>query len=342
LKTGLVVNRIIMEERKPTVILVTGAAGNIGYHVVFAIARGSMLGRNRPIELRLLEITPCMGSLGGVVMELEDCALPLVTKIVATDDYETAFTGIDIALLIGSRPRGAGMERSDLIKANARIFQGQGEALDKFAKKTVKVLVVGNPANTNALIASHFAPSIPKTSFTCLTRLDQNRAKFQIANKLGVPVSTVKKVAIWGNHSSTQVPDCNQVAIIGDDGKETIPMFDTHWIDSEFIPTVQKRGAAIIAARKLSSAASAANAILLHVRDWVLGTPHGDWSSMGLITDGKIYNIPEGIVFSFPCICKNGIATPVSGITLSEKTTARINTTVGELQHEKSIVSSDW
>merc|ERR1712080_490509 len=234
-----------------------------------------------------------------------------------------------------------GMERNDLLLANAKIFEGQGAALDKFAKKSVKVLVVGNPANTNCLIASHFAPSLPKTSFSCLTRLDQNRAKFQVANKVDRAVSTVKKVAVWGNHSSTQVPDCNQT-VVDENGKEIPTRFDVQWVEDEFIPTVQKRGAAIIAARGLSSAASAANAILHHVRDWVLGTPEGDWSSMGLITDGKTYNIPEGIVFSFPCVCKGGVATPVSGIKFNKKIAARIVETIAELQDEKALVSGDW
>jgi len=325
-------------KQEPTVVLITGAAGNIGYHVIFSICRGSMLGKDRPLELRLLEITPCMSSLQGVVMEIEDCAFPLVTKVVATDDYETAFTGIDIALLIGSRPRSAGMERGDLIKANAKIFEGQGAALDKYSKKSVKVLVVGNPANTNALIASHYAPSIPKSSFTALTRLDQNRAKYQLAHKLGLPVSTIRKVAIWGNHSSTQVPDNRHVVYIDGSGKECTPILDEKWVENEFIPCVQKRGAAIIAARKLSSAASAANAIMNHVKDWVLGTPEGDWSSMGILTNGKFYNIPEGLVFSLPCVCKNGAITPVSKLSFDSKTLARIKVTTDELLKEKSLV----
>jgi len=325
------------KSQKPVVVLITGAAGNIGYHVTFAIARGSMLGKNQPLELRLLEIPPCMTSLNGVVMELEDCAFKLVTKIVATSDYEEAFKGIDIALLVGSRPRGPGMKRGDLIQANAKIFEGQGKALDKWAKKSVKVLVVGNPANTNALITSHNAPSLPKTAFTCLTRLDQNRAKYQLSAKLKEPISAVKKVAIWGNHSSTQVPDCSHSVVIRG-GKETSPDLDEKWVDETFIPTVQTRGKAIIAARKLSSAASAANAIIMHVKDWVLGTPKGDWSSMGIMTDGKTYGIPAGLMFSFPCICKNGVVTPVLGLSISKKTKARIVKTTEELQHEKSLV----
>lgn len=327
-------------QKEPLVVLVTGAAGNIGYHVIFSICRGSMLGKDQPIELRLLEITPCMGSLGGVVMEIEDCAFSLVTKVVATDDYETAFTGIDIALLIGSRPRGKGMLRADLIKANAKIFEGQGAALDKYAKKSVKVLVVGNPANTNALIASHYAPSIPKTQFTALTRLDQNRATFQIANKLDQPVSSIKKVAIWGNHSKTQFPDCSNVVVADEKGKETKPTWDEKWVEEEFIPTVQQRGKAIIDARGLSSAASAANAIMMHVKDWVLGTPDGTWSSMGIMSDGKTYDIPAGLIFSFPCICSKGVITPVTGLTISKNAAARIKTTTEELVSEKKVVIS--
>lgn len=296
-----------------------------------------MLGKDHPIELRLLEITPCLGALKGVAMEIEDCAFKNVMKVVATDDYETAFTGIDIALLIGSRPRGPGMLRGDLIKANAKIFEGQGKALDKFAKKSVKVLVVGNPANTNALITSHYAPSLPKTAFTCLTRLDQNRAKFQLARKLDQPISAIKKVAIWGNHSKSQFPDSNHVVVV-DGGKESSPELDQKWVEEEFIPTVQKRGAAIIAARKLSSAASAANAIMMHVKDWVLGTPKGDWSSMGILTDGKAYGIPEGLVFSFPCVCQNGSFAPVTGLSISKSSAARIKTTLEELQQEKAII----
>jgi len=326
-----------MEKKEPIVVLVTGAAGNIGYHVVFAIARGSMLGKDQPIELRLLEITPCLGSLKGVVMEIEDCAFKLVTKVVATDDYETAFKGIDIALLIGSRPRGKGMVRADLIKINAPIFKGQGIALEQYAKKSVKVLVVGNPANTNALIASHHAPSIPKSQFTSMTRLDQNRAKYQLAHKLNQPITAIKKVAIWGNHSKSQFPDSSNVVVVTQ-GNETTPTLDANWVEEKFIPTVQQRGAAIIAARKLSSAASAANAILMHVKDWVLGTPEGDWSSMGIMTDGKTYDIPEGLIFSFPCICRGGVITPVQGLTINEKAAARIKITLEELQSEKSVV----
>jgi len=238
-------------------------------------------------------------------------------------------------LLVGSRPRGPGMLRSDLIAANAPIFKGQGEALNKYAKKSVKVLVVGNPANTNALITSNFAPSLPKTAFTALTRLDQNRAKFQLAKKLGKPVSSIKKVAIWGNHSSTQYPDCNHAV---DGGNKCV--FDVKWVEEEFIPTIQQRGKAVIAARKKSSAASAANAIIEHVRDWILGTPEGDWSSMGIMSDGKTYNIPEGLIFSFPCICKNGVFHPVEGLSLSKSAAARFKTTLEELQKEKSQVIS--
>merc|ERR1712038_1726614 len=238
---------------------------------------------------------------------------------------------------VGSRPRGPGMLRKDLLKANASIFKGQGAALDKYAKKSVKVLVVGNPANTNALIACHNAPSLPKTAFTALTRLDQNRAKTQLAKKLRKKVSTIKKVAIWGNHSSTQYPDCNHV-VIDDGGKKGTANFDAKWVEEEFIPTVQQRGKAVIAARKKSSAASAANAIVEHVRDWVLGTPEGDWSSMGIMSDGKTYNIPAGLIFSYPCICKNGVINPVVGISMTKKSAERIKTTVEELQSEKSVV----
>lgn len=257
----------------------------------------------------------------------------------ATDDYKTAFDGIDIALLIGSRPRGPGMLRADLLKANSKIFEGQGKALQKWAKESVKVLVVGNPANTNALICASNAPRIPKTSFTCLTRLDQNRAKHQLAKQLDVPVYAIRKVAIWGNHSKTQYPDCTHVEVEDGNGDFSTPDLDEKWIAEEFIPTVQQRGAAIIAARKLSSAASAANAILNHVHDWVLGTPEGDWSSMGILSDGTMYDIPEGLVCSLPCICRDGEIHPVQGLTLDKTSKERIAITVKELQQEKATVS---
>jgi len=337
-KVRIVSIRELIQKRKTIVVLVSGAAGDIGYQLIFAIARGDMLGEDVAIELRLLEITSSMNALNGVQMEIEDCAFPLVKKVVATDNYRIAFKGIDLALLVGSVLLAPDMKRNDFLEVNAKFFQGQGEALDKYAKKGVKVLVAGDPSNANTLIVSHHAPSLPKTAFTCLTRLDQNRAKFQLAKHLRVRMSLIKKVAIWGNHSATLYPDSNHLVVINDEEEETIPDLDKKWVNYEFIPNVQRRDKKLITARKKSSAASVANAILEHIHDWLLGTPEGDWSNMGIISDGLLYNIPEGIVFSFPCICMDGAYFPVGELSINEDSTARLMTTLEELQHEKSFL----
>lgn len=324
-------------EKAPVTVLISGAAGQICYSLIFMIAQGSMLGSDQPINLRLLDIPPCIEALHAVVMEIYDGAFPLLRSIVPTTDYKEAFTGIDVALLVGARPRGPGMERKDLLKANASIFEGQGKAINDYAKKTVKVLVVGNPANTNALIAMHHAPSIPKSAWSALTRLDQHRAVYQVAAKAGVPVSDVKRVIIWGNHSSTQYPDVNHATIGNTSVRKAIK--DDKWLDEEFVTTVQNRGAAVIKARKSSSAASAANAVVCHVRDWILGTPEGTYSSMAVVSDGS-YNVPEGLIFSFPCICKDGKYEIVKGLKISEAAGARLNATAAELLEEKEAAFS--
>ncbi|EMP32931.1 Malate dehydrogenase, cytoplasmic [Chelonia mydas] len=292
---------------EPIRVLVTGAAGQIAYSLLYSIAKGDVFGKEQPLVLILLDITPMMTVLDGVMMELQDCALPLLREVIATDKEEVAFKDLDIAVLVGAMPRREGMERKDLLKANVKIFKSQGAALDKYAKKTVKVVVVGNPANTNCLTASKSAPSIPKENFSCLTRLDQNRAKAQIALKLGVTASDVKNVIIWGNHSSTQYPDVNH-AKVKVQGKEVgvyEAVKDDSWLKGDFIMTVQQRGAAVIKARKLSSAMSAAKAICDHVRDMWFGTPEGEFVSMGVISDGNSYGIPEDLLYSFPVVIKS-------------------------------------
>lgn len=287
---------------EPLRVLVTGSAGQIAYSLLFSIANGDVFGKSQPIALHLLDIPVMMTALGGVKLELEDCSLPLLTEVVATDQEAVAFKDIDVAVLVGSMPRKEGMERADLLKANGRIFKSQGMALDKYAKKTCKILVVGNPANTNCFVASKYAPSIPKENFSALTRLDHNRAKGQVALKLGVCSDNVRNVTIWGNHSSTQFPDIRETKVTLNNGSTVNALKeinDDHWMKNEFIPCVQKRGAAVIAARKLSSAMSAAKAICDHLRSWFCGTAENDWVSMAVFSDGS-YGIDSNLVFSFP------------------------------------------
>lgn len=322
----------------PLRVLVTGAAGQIGYSLLYSVANGDVFGKDQPIVLHLLDITPALGALGGVKLELEDCSLPLLRDVVCTDQEAVAFKDIDIAILVGAMPRKEGMERKDLLAANVRIFKSQGAALDTYAKKTVKVLVVGNPANTNCYIASKYAPSIPAENFSCLTRLDHNRAKAQVALKTGVTAEKVKKVTIWGNHSSTQFPDLVHAAVTLNNG-ETKPAYDAiqdeNWIKNTFIPIVQKRGAAIIAARKLSSAMSAAKAICDHLRDWWFGTPDDDWVSMGVVSDGS-YGIEKGLLYSFPVKCQNKTWTIVQGLSINDWARDLMNKTAQELLEEKA------
>jgi malate dehydrogenase len=319
----------------PVRVAVTGAAGQIGYSLLFRIASGSMLGPDTPVILQLLEITPALKALEGVKMELDDCAFPLLADIVATDDANVAFGDVDVALLVGAMPRKAGMERADLLTANGGIFKPQGKALSDSAKKDVKILVVGNPANTNAYIAQQNAPGLDPGRFTAMTRLDHNRAVSQIAQKLGAPVSAVKKMTIWGNHSTTQYPDLFHAEVDGKNAYEAVG--DHAWVDGTFIPTVAKRGAAIIEARGASSAASAANAAVDHVRSWVLGTPEGDWVSMAIPSDGS-YGVPEGLISSFPCTCKDGKYSIVQGLEIDDYSRGKIDATAGELAEERDAV----
>ncbi|HEX2857684.1 MAG TPA: malate dehydrogenase [Propionibacteriaceae bacterium] len=321
--------------QSPVKIAVTGAAGQICYNLLFRIGSGSLLG-DTPIELRLLEITPALKALEGVVMELDDCAFPNLVKIEIGDDPEKVFEGVNAAMLVGAMPRKAGMERSDLLSANGAIFTAQGRALNKVAADDVKVLVTGNPANTNALIAMSNAPDIPREQFNALTRLDHNRAKAQLAQKLGKPVGSVTHMTIWGNHSSTQYPDLFNALVDGQNAAQAIG--DDAWIENDFIPTVAKRGAAIIAARGLSSAASAANATVEHMRDWMLGTPEGDWVSMSVPSDGS-YGVPEGIISSFPCTVADGKYSIVQGLEINDFSRSRIDASVAELQDEKAAVT---
>jgi malate dehydrogenase len=316
-------------------VAVTGAAGNIGYSVLFRIASGAVLGPDVPVELSLLEITPALGALEGVAMELDDCAFPLLTGIRRSDDAEAAFDGANIVFLVGSRPRTKGMERGDLLEANGAIFTVQGKALDKGAASDVKVLVVGNPANTNALIAQGNAPGIPAERFTAMTRLDHNRAKAQLAAKLGVTVNDITKMTIWGNHSATQYPDLFHAQVNGTSAAEAVG--DQAWLESDFIPTVQKRGAAIIEARGASSAASAASAAIDHMHDWVQGTPDGDWVSVALPSDGS-YGVPEGLISSFPCTVEDGQWKIVQGLDLDDFSRGRIDASVAELAEERDTV----
>ncbi|ARB46009.1 malate dehydrogenase [Alloalcanivorax xenomutans] len=321
--------------KAPVRVAVTGAAGQISYSLLFRIASGDMLGKDQPVILQLLEITPALEALKGVVMELEDCAFPLVAGIVQTDDANVAFKDADYALLVGARPRGPGMERKDLLEANAAIFSAQGKAINDNASKGIKVLVVGNPANTNALIAQRNAPDIDPRQFTAMTRLDHNRAMAQLANKLGKTVNDVKKMTIWGNHSSTQYPDLHHCEV---DGKVAIDQIEQDWYEADYIPTVQQRGAAIIKARGASSAASAANAAIDHMRSWALGTDEGDWVSMGIYSDGS-YGIQEGLIYSFPCTCKDGDWSIVQGLENNEFSKAKMQATEQELAEERDAVS---
>jgi malate dehydrogenase len=319
---------------RPVRVAVTGAAGQIGYSLLFRIASGDMLGKDQPVILQLLEITPALNALKGVVMELDDCAFPLLHGVVTSDEPKVAFRDIDIALLVGARPRSKGMERKDLLEANAQIFTGQGRALDEVASRDVRVLVVGNPANTNALIAMKSAKSLKPGQFTAMMRLDHNRAMTQIAQKIGKPVSGITKTVVWGNHSATQYPDLFQAEC---EGKKVWPMInDQAWLEGNFIPTVQKRGAAIIEARGLSSAASAANAAIDHMRDWVLGS-QGRWVSMGIPADGS-YGIGEGVLYGYPCVCENGTYRIVPGIEVSDFARPRMQATLQELQEERDGV----
>ena len=319
----------------PVKVAVTGAAGQIGYSLLFRIASGAMLGPDTPVILQLLEITPALKALEGVKMELDDCAFPLLADVVGTDDADVAFGDADVALLVGAMPRKAGMERADLLSANGGIFKPQGEALARSAKRDVKVLVVGNPANTNALIAQQNAKSLDPGRFTAMTRLDHNRAVTQIAQKLNQPVSAVKKMTIWGNHSASQYPDLFHCEV---DGKNAYQAVNDHaWVDGTFIPTVAKRGAAIIDARGLSSAASAANAAIDHIRSWHLGTAPGDWVSMAVPSDGS-YGVPEGLISSFPCTCADGKYSIVQGLDIDDYSRGKIDASTGELAEERQAV----
>src|SRR5476649_2486704 len=323
--------------KKPVRVAVTGAAGQIGYSLLFRIASGAMLGSEQPVILQLLEIPDekAQKALKGVMMELDDCAFPLLQSMVAASDPKVAFKDVDIALLVGARPRGPGMERKDLLEANGKIFGPQGKALSDVASRDVKVLVVGNPANTNCLIAMKNAPKLKPTQFTSMMRLDHNRALSQISQKIGKPVASLKKMSVWGNHSATQYPDLFQAEA---DGKKVWPLInDQAWLETNFIPTVQKRGAAIIAARGLSSAASAASAAIDHMRDWAIGTPEGDWISMGIPSDGS-YGIAEGVIFGHPVTCKNGEFQIVKGIDISDFGRTRMNATLKELHEERDGV----
>ena len=323
--------------KRPVRVAVTGAAGQIGYSLLFRIASGEMLGKDQPVILQMLEIPDekAQKALGGVMMELDDCAFPLLAGMLPASDPKVAFKDADYALLVGARPRGPGMERKDLLEANGKIFGPQGKALSEVASRDIKVLVVGNPANTNCLIAMKNAPDLKPTQFTAMMRLDHNRALSQVAQKLGKPVSSVKKMTVWGNHSATQYPDIFQTEI---DGKKVWPQInDQEWLEKNFIPVCQQRGAAIITARGLSSAASAANAAIEHMRNWTFGTGEGDWVSMGIPADGS-YGVAEGIMFGYPCTCKDGKYQIVKGIDLSDFSSTRIKASLKELHEERDSI----
>jgi malate dehydrogenase len=320
--------------KQPLNVAITGAAGQIGYALAFRVASGAMLGADQPVNLHLLEITPALPTLQGVLMELNDCAFPTLNKVVATDDARVAFKDCHAALLVGARPRGPGMERKDLLLANAQIFSAQGKALNDVAARDVRVLVVGNPANTNALIAMKNAPSLKPQSFTAMTRLDHNRALSQLAEKTGSHVNDIQKMIIWGNHSATQYPDINHCLVKGQPARSLV---DGEWIEKTFIPTVQQRGAAIIKARGASSAASAGSAAIDHVRDWFRGSSHGDWVSMGIPSDGS-YGIPEGVIYSYPVICRGGHYEIVQGLAIDEFSRRRMDATHAELLEERDGV----
>ncbi|MBN8715332.1 MAG: malate dehydrogenase [Xanthomonadales bacterium] len=320
--------------KTPVRVAITGAAGQIGYALLFRIAAGDMLGADQPVILHLLEITPALPALQGVVMELNDCAFPTLAGVVATDDANVAFKDVDYALLVGARPRGPGMERKDLLQANGGIFGPQGQALNAHAKRSVKVLVVGNPANTNALIAQQNAPDLDPACFTAMVRLDHNRAKSQLAEKTGKHNTDVRRMIIWGNHSATQYPDVSQATI---EGKPVLDLVGQEWYESEFIPTVQQRGAAVIKARGASSAASAASAAIDHMRTWTLGTAEGDWVSMAVPSDGS-YGIAPGLICGYPVTCRDGKYEIVQGLAISAFSRARMDASVQELRDERASV----
>ncbi len=322
---------------QPVKVAVTGAAGQIGYSLLFRIASGAMLGPDTPIQLHLLEITPALKALDGVVMELDDCAFPLLTDVITGDNAATVFDGVSLALLVGARPRTKGMERGDLLEANGAIFTVQGKALAENAADDLRVLVPGNPANTNALIAATNAQGVPAERFTAMMRLDHNRAKGQLAKKAGVAVTDITRMTVWGNHSATQYPDITHAQINGRAATEVVA--DQNWLETDFIRTVQKRGAAIIEARGASSAASAASAAVDHVHDWILGTPDGDWVSMAVPSDGS-YGVPEGIIASFPCTTSGGEWQIVQGLEVDDFSRARIDASVAELVEERDAVKA--
>lgn len=321
--------------KAPVRVTVTGAAGQISYSLLIRIASGQMLGPDQPVILQMLEITPALDALKGVAMELEDCAFPLLAGMVQTDDANVAFKDADYALLVGARPRGPGMERKDLLEANAAIFSAQGKAINDHASRDIKVLVVGNPANTNALITQRNAPDIDPRNFTAMMRLDHNRSLSQLASKTGKHSSDVKNIVVWGNHSATQYPDIHQATV---DGTSAMDLIDMDWYENDFIPTVQQRGAAIINARGLSSAASAANAAVDHMRDWALGSAEGDIVSMGIYSDGS-YGIEEGLIYSFPCVCKDGDWEIVQGYEINDFSRAKMQATEQELREERDAVA---
>lgn len=320
----------------PVRVAITGAAGQIGYQLCFRIAAGDMLGPNQPVILQLIEIPPAIDALGGVAMELEDAALPLLHGIVTTTELDEGFRDADVALLVGAKPRGPGMERADLLAENGKIFGPQGKSLNAVASRDVKVLVVGNPANTNALIAQANAPDLPPENFTAMTRLDHNRALAQLANKTGTHHTRIKQMTIWGNHSSTQYPDLHHANV---DGQKAIDLVDRDWYENDFIPTVQQRGAAIIKARGASSAASAASSAIDHIRDWMLGTDGDSWVSMAVPADGS-YGIEPGVIFSFPCTCEDGEWKIVQRLEINEFSQARLDATDKELREERQAVES--
>ncbi len=322
--------------KSPVRVTVTGGAGQIGYALLFRIASGQMLGADQPVILQLLEITPALGALDGVHMELEDCAFPLLEGVVKTDDANVAFADTDYALLVGAMPRKDGMERADLLEANGGIFGPQGKAINDHASRGIKVLVVGNPANTNALIAQAAAPDIDPGQFTAMTRLDHNRAMSQLSAKVGQPLDAIKKMTVWGNHSASQYPDLFHCEVNGQNAAALVN--DQAWIEEDFIPTVAKRGAAIIKARGASSAASAANAAIDHMHDWAVGTPDGDWTSMSIPSDGS-YDVPEGIISSFPVTCSGGDYSIVQGLDIDDFSRARIDASTAELVGERDTVS---
>lgn len=321
--------------KAPVRVAVTGAAGQISYSLLFRIAAGEMLGKDQPVILQMLEITPALNALKGVAMELDDCAFPLLAGMVCTDDPNVAFKDADFALLVGARPRGPGMERKDLLAANAAIFSVQGKAINDHASRDIKVLVVGNPANTNALIAQRNAPDIDPRQFTAMMRLDHNRAMSQLAAKSGKTINDVNKVIIWGNHSATQYPDIHNTTV---DGANAMGLIDQAWYENDFIPTVQQRGAAIIEARGASSAASAANAAIFHMRDWALGTPEGDYVTMGVYSDGS-YGIEAGLIYGYPCTCKDGDWSIVQGIDVNDFSREKMTATETELREERDAVA---